>query len=192
MPCHKHNSEFVGNFTGKYNRTKLSLAKLNSEFVQVLKDATPTQTHECGKLDIEITQPDPCNKCAHLIVLKYTPYDAAMDYVPTPISLLGTLDCDGNITAAGSVQNEFFSFFGGGSLLDGTSIHKFCIKDCKLEHTVTRNYSNLNGSAEDPNTLMNQYWTAECNHLKKYKKEYDCPCEKKHKKHNKCGCKKYD
>ena len=188
MPCNKHNSEFVGTFSGKYNRTKLSLAKINVDGESV-QGATPIQTHECGKLNIEITQPDPCNKCAHLIVLKYTPYDAAMDYVPTPISLLGTLDCDGNITAAGSVQNEVFF---AGSLLDGTSIHKFCIKDCKLEHTVTRNYSNLSGSIDDDNTTMNQFWTSECNSLKKYKKEYDCPCEKKHKKHNKCGCKKYD
>jgi len=185
MPCHKHNSEFVGTFSGKYNRTKLSLVRLNSN-IEPVTTATPTQTHECGKLDIEITQPDPCNKCAHLIVLKYTPYDAAMDYVPTPVSLLGTLDCDGNITAAGSVKNELFF---DGNLLDGTSIHKFCIKDCKLEHTVTRNYSNLSGPIEDE--TVNQFWTSECNHLKKYKKEYDCPCEKKYKK-KKCGCKKYD
>ena len=176
MPCHKHNSEFVGTFSGKYNRTKLSLVRLNSN-IEPVTTATPTQTHECGKLDIEITQPDPCNKCDHLIVLKYTPYDAAMDYVPTPVSLLGTLDCDGNITAAGSVKNELFF---DGNLLDGTSIHKFCIKDCKLEHTVTRNYSNLSGPIEDE--TVNQFWTSECNHLKKYKKEYDCPCEKKYKK----------
>ena len=179
--CLKKKSKFVGTYNGTFNRTQIVSSSLipAQDTPSPTPSPTPTSTYECGKLNIEITQPDPCNKCVHLIVLSYTPNDAVTNFVPIPISLLGTLDCDGNITAAGSVSNEAALFSLSFLFFDGTVIHKFCIKECNLEHTVSRNYSN---GTEDPETKVidfNQYWSSECNSLKKYKKKPECNCQKK-------------
>lgn len=150
MPCNckKQKSEFVGKYTGKYKRTIIDAS------------SDPNQSTECGTLTLEITQPDSCNKCAHLMILSYTPYNATGDFEEAPIALLGPLNAEGSIYAIDIQVNETTS---------SSVFHQFrLIDDCKLEHTLSNKgiISNLS-----------PIWITECNKLKKVKEESKCSCK---------------
>ena len=149
MPCHceKKNSQFVGKYVGKYRRTIID------------SSAEPSQTTECGILKMEITQPDPCNKCAHLITLSYVPCDATGDYEEQPIAIFGPLNAEDSIHA---VDLEIDDDNNSASV---TNHQIRLLGEHKLEHTLST--KSVNGS---------QIWTTECNKVKRVKDEPKCGC----------------